>query len=55
MSISILRYITDYVKYLEIGIVHHLLVECNIYSLLVPLIEERPWLRVNEKGEREVY
>lgn len=55
MSISILRYVTDYIKYLEIGIVHHLLVESNIYSLLVPLIEERPWLRVNDKGEREVY
>jgi len=38
MSISILRYITDYIKYLEIGIVHHLLVQCNIFSILVPLI-----------------
>lgn len=55
MSISILRYVTDYIKHLEIGIVHHLLVECNLYSLLVPLIEEKPWLRVNEKAEREVY
>lgn len=55
MSISILRYITDYIKYLEIGIVHHLLVQCNIFSILVPLIQERPWLRTNQKGEREVY
>jgi len=47
MSISILRYVTDYIKYLEIGIVHHLLVQCNIISILVPLIEERPWLRNN--------
>ena len=55
MSISILRYVTDYIKSLEIGIVHHLLVQCNIYSLLVPLIEERPWLRTNSQGEREVF
>lgn len=52
MSISILRYVTDYIKHLEIGIVHHILVECNVYGLLVPLIEERPWLRTNDKGER---
>lgn len=23
--------------------------------MLVPLIEERPWLRMTEKGEREVF
>ena len=47
MALSIIRYITDYVQHLEIGIVHHLIVECNVFALLVPLIEERPWLRTN--------
>lgn len=55
MSISIVRYVTDYIKHLEIGILHHLLIECNIFAVLVPLIEERPWLRTTEKGEREVF
>jgi zinc finger MYND domain-containing protein 10 len=55
MCVSMVRYITDYIKHLEIGILHHLLIECNIFSVLVPLIEERPWLKTTEKGEREVF
>ena len=31
------------------------MVECNIFAVLVPLIESKPWLRVNGKGEREKY
>jgi hypothetical protein len=27
----------------------------DILCILVPLIEEKPWLRVNSKGEREIY
>lgn len=50
MSISIIRYISDYLRFLEIGIIHHLVVECNIFGVLVPLIESKPWLRVNAKG-----
>lgn len=34
---------------------HHLLSETDILCILVPLIEEKPWLRTNAKGEREVY
>jgi hypothetical protein len=55
MCISIIRYITDYIKHLEIGILHHLLIECNIFAVLVPLIEERPWMRTTDKGEREIF
>jgi hypothetical protein len=52
MSISIFRYVTDYIRHLEIGVIHHIVVESNIFSVLVPLIEERPWLKTSEKGER---
>jgi len=55
MCLSIIRYITDYVKYLPIGIHHHLLVECDVLCLLVPLIEDKPWLRINTKGDREKF
>lgn len=55
MSISIIRYISDYLRFLEIGIIHHLVVECNIFGVLVPLIESKPWLRTNSKGEREKF
>ncbi len=47
MCLSIIRFITDYIKYLPIGIVHHLLIEIDILCFLVPLIEEKPWLRKN--------
>lgn len=47
MSVSIIKYITDNLKELEIGMLHHLIVECNIFAVLVPLIEEKPWLREN--------
>ena len=55
MCISIIKYVTDYVKDLEIGVIHHIVVECNIFSILVPLIEEKPWLRTTEDGEREIF
>lgn len=45
MCLSIIRYICDYIKYLPLGIVHHLIVDCDILCILVPLIEEKPWLR----------
>lgn len=38
MAISIIRYVTDYIQHLEIGVIHHLIVECNIFAVLVPLI-----------------
>lgn len=55
MCLSIIKYITDYVKDLEIGVVHHIIIECNIFGILVPLIEEKPWLRTTAKGEREIF
>jgi hypothetical protein len=38
MCVSILKYITDNIKELEIGVLHHLIVESNIFAVLVPLI-----------------
>lgn len=55
MCISLIRYISDYIKYLPVGIVHHLLIECDILCVLVPLIESKPWLRINAHNEREKY
>lgn len=55
MCLSILRFITDHTKALHVSVIHHLLHETDILCILVPLIEEKPWLRQNSKGEREVY
>ncbi len=51
MCLSIIRYISDYAKYLPISIIHHLLVEKDILCILVPLIEQRSWLRTNARGD----
>jgi len=50
MSISIIRFITDYMKYLPVSIGHHLLVDNDILCVLVPLIEDKPYLRTNANG-----
>lgn len=55
MCISIIRFITDYIKYLPVTIGHHLLIDNDILCILVPLIEEKPYLRTNKNNEREVY
>ena len=48
-SISIIRYITDYIKYLKPSVLRHLHLENDTLMALVVLIEDRPWLR-NKAG-----
>ena len=55
MCISIIRFITDYIKYLPIGIGNHLLVDNDILCVLVPLIEEKPYLRTTINGKFKVF
>jgi hypothetical protein len=55
-SISLLRYITDYIKYIPLSVIRHLHLENDMLMSCIALIEERPWLRKNENdGEREKY
>ena len=37
------------------SVIHHLLQETDILCVLVPLIENKPWLRKKHKDEREVW
>jgi len=48
--ISILRYITDHLNQLIFPIRHHLMNVKDILLLIVPLLELKPWIRINEKG-----
>jgi len=50
MCVSIIRFITDFVKYLPVSIGHHLLIDNDILCVLVPLIEDKPYLRTNSNG-----
>lgn len=55
MCLSIIRFISDYIRYLPVSVVHHLLDVTDILCLLVPLIEDKPWLRQTQSGEREKF
>jgi hypothetical protein len=51
ISIAILRFITDHLPALSVPVVHQLMDNNDIPCILVPLIEEKPWIRTNAKGE----
>lgn len=55
MCISIIRFLTDYVRYLPVSVIHHMLEVTDILCVLVPLIEDKPWIRKGANGEREKY
>ncbi|CAD8160461.1 unnamed protein product [Paramecium octaurelia] len=55
MCLSIIIFLTDNIKHLPINILHQIIVENYFSILLVPLIEEKCWLRINPNKEREVF
>lgn len=55
MCFSIIRFITDHIKNLPINVLHQIVVESDFFLLLVPLIEDKPWIRTNANNEREVF
>jgi zinc finger MYND domain-containing protein 10 len=46
---------TDYLKYLPVSVCHNIMVESDLLCALVPLIEDKPWLRTNFREEREIF
>lgn len=55
ICLSIIRFISDNLSYLDIPIVHQMMEVNDIPCILVPIMESKPWLRKNAKGEQEVY
>jgi len=53
--LSIIRFITDHMEGLPAAIIHQLMEITDIPLVLVPILEERPWIRMNKKGEQEKY
>ena len=53
IALSLIRFITDHMETLPVPIVHQLMENNDIPCVLVPLLEHRPWLRKNAKGEDE--
>ena len=52
---SLIRFISDYMQDLSIPICHQMMENNDIPCILVPLIELKPWLRKNKKGELEKF
>ena len=55
ICLSIIRFISDNLPSLDIPIVHQMMEVNDIPCILVPLLELKPWVRINRKGEKEVY
>ena len=50
-----MRFISDSLSSLNIPIVHQMMEVNDLPLILVPLLEEKPWVRTNSRGDREVY
>jgi zinc finger MYND domain-containing protein 10 len=55
ICISIVRFICDNLSSLNMPIVHQMTEVNDIPCILIPLLEEKPWLRTNSRGDQEVY
>lgn len=54
-ALSLIRFITDHLADLSVPIVHQLMENNDIPCVLVPLLEMKPWLRLNVRGEMEKF
>ena len=52
---SIIRFISDHIETLPLPIIHQMMKNNDMPCVLVPLMELKPWLRTNSKGEQEKF
>jgi len=52
---SLIRFISDHCETLPLPIIHQMMENNDIPCVLVPLLEFKPWLRTNPKGEQEKF
>lgn len=52
---SLVRFISDHMQELSVPIVHQMIEMNDIPCVLVPLLESKPWIRKNKKGEIEKF
>lgn len=48
--LSLIRFITDHMESLPASIIHQMMENTDIPLVLVPILEYRPWIRTNAKG-----
>lgn len=54
-ALSLIRFITDHLNDLSVPIVHQLMENNDMPCVLVPLLELKPWLRLNVRGKMEKF
>ena len=52
---SLILFITDHIEALPLPIIHQMMENNDIPCALVPLLEIKPWIRKNSKGEEEKF
>jgi hypothetical protein len=50
-SISIIQFISDHLSGLTLAVIQQLVEQCDIFCILVPLMEQKPWLRTEKTGK----
>jgi hypothetical protein len=55
IAFSLIRFITDHIHELPVPIVHQMMEISDMPCVLVPLIELKPWLRKNHRGDLEKF
>lgn len=53
--ISMIRFITDHLSVLSLSVIQQLVEQCDIFQTLVPLMEEKPWVRETKGGGTLIY
>lgn len=52
---SLIRFVSDHLQDLSVAVVHQMMEQNDIPCVLVPLLEIKPWIRKNAKGETEKF
>jgi hypothetical protein len=54
-SLSLLRFVTDYMNDLSVPVVHQIMDNNDLPCMLVPILELKPWIRLDARGNLEKY
>ncbi len=51
-SVSLLRFVSDHINDMSLGVARQIMEEDDILMVLVVLMEQKPWIAKNNKGQR---
>ena len=54
-AFSLMRFVSDHMQDLALPVVHAMMETNDVPCVLVPLLESKPWIRKNTKGETEKF